>query len=188
MGGGADRLDTCGAVERACRELPASISSGPGRPPWQEPGQGGAQDHGGPFPDGACLELGSGTGLFTQLLRSTFPHVISVDLSEQMLSQAVGRSPERVRADATALPPADAQVSAVAAIDMLLYPAATARVLAPNGVLLWISRLGEDGPLHCLRQTSSPCPENGMPSRPAPTGAAGPSHAALTEPCSAGEL
>ncbi|WP_031170725.1 hypothetical protein [Streptomyces durhamensis] len=39
-----------------------------------------ALDRGGPFPDGACLELGSGTGLFTRLLRSVFPRVISVDL------------------------------------------------------------------------------------------------------------
>lgn len=107
-----------------------------------------ALDRGGPFPDGACLELGSGTGLFTQLLRSVFPRVISVDLSEQMLRQAAGRSPARVRADAIALPLADARVSAVAAIDMLLFPAETARALAPNGVLLWINQLGEDGPLH----------------------------------------
>ncbi|MFJ9683573.1 class I SAM-dependent DNA methyltransferase [Streptomyces sp. NPDC101194] len=107
-----------------------------------------ALDRGGPFSEGVCLELGSGTGLFTQLLRSMFPCVISVDLSEQMLRQAAGRSPARVRADATALPSADGQVAAVAAIDMLLFPTETARVLAPGGVLLWINQLGEAGPLH----------------------------------------
>ncbi|MFE5194612.1 class I SAM-dependent DNA methyltransferase [Streptomyces sp. NPDC056601] len=107
-----------------------------------------ALERGGPFPGGVCLELGSGTGLFTELLRSEFSRVISVDLSEQMLRQAVGRSPTRVRADAAALPLADAQVSVVAAIDMLLFPAEIVRVLAPNGVLLWINQLGEDGPLH----------------------------------------
>ncbi|WP_406110294.1 class I SAM-dependent methyltransferase [Streptomyces sp. NBC_01003] len=107
-----------------------------------------ALDRGGPFPDGVCLELGSGTGLFTELLRSEFPRVISVDLSEQMLHQAVGRSPARVRADAAALPLTNAQVSAIAAIDMLLFPAEIVRVLAPDGVLLWINQLGEDGPLH----------------------------------------
>ncbi|MCX5302705.1 class I SAM-dependent methyltransferase [Streptomyces sp. NBC_00160] len=106
-----------------------------------------ALDRGGLFPRGVCLELGSGTGLFTPLLRSVFPQVISVDLSEQMLRQAGGRSPARVRADATALPLADGQACAVAAIDMLLFPAETARVLAPEGVLLWINQLGEDGPL-----------------------------------------
>ncbi|MFD0119791.1 class I SAM-dependent methyltransferase [Streptomyces sp. NPDC058320] len=107
-----------------------------------------ALERGGPFPGGQCLELGSGTGLFTELLRSEFSRVISVDLSEQMLRQAVDRSPARVRADAAALPLVNAQVSVVAAIDMLLFPAEIVRVLAPNGVLLWINQLGEDGPLH----------------------------------------
>lgn len=32
--------------------------------------------------------------------------------------------------------------------DALLFPAEIVRVLAPNGVLLWINQLGEDGPLH----------------------------------------
>lgn len=107
-----------------------------------------ALDRGGPFPDGPCLELGSGTGLFTPLLGSAFPQMISIDLSEQMLRQAAGRSPLRVRADAGALPVADARVAVIAAIDMLLFPAESARVLAPDGVLLWINQLGEDGPLY----------------------------------------
>lgn len=103
---------------------------------------------GGPLPDGVCLELGSGTGLYTALLRGAFRGVISLDLSGQMLRRAAGRSPWRVRADAGVLPLADGQVAAVAAVDMLLFPAETARVLAPDGVLLWINQLGEDGPLH----------------------------------------
>ncbi|MGW6404078.1 class I SAM-dependent DNA methyltransferase [Streptomyces sp. NPDC055134] len=103
---------------------------------------------GGPFPRGTCLEIGSGTGLFTPALSAAFGTVISIDLSEQMLRQAAGRSPIRVRADASALPSADASVSVVAAIDMLLFPHELARVLAPDGVLLWINQLGQDGPLY----------------------------------------
>lgn len=103
---------------------------------------------GGPLPEGRCLELGSGTGLFTPVLSTAFPQVISVDLSSGMLQQAECRSPLRVQADASALPLPDASVSAVAAIDMLLFPAETARVLAPDGVLLWINQLGADGPLY----------------------------------------
>ncbi|AGS70158.1 class I SAM-dependent methyltransferase [Streptomyces collinus] len=103
---------------------------------------------GGPIPDRRCLELGSGTGLYTGLLQHAFRRVISLDLSEQMLCRASGRSPWRVRADAGALPLADGQVAAVAAIDMLLFPPETARVLAQDGVLLWINQLGEDGPLY----------------------------------------
>lgn len=103
---------------------------------------------GGPFPHGPCLEVGSGTGQFTRLLATAFPTVVSIDLSEQMLRQAARRSPARVRADASALPIADGSLAAVAAIDMLLFPSETARVLAPEGVLLWINQLGQDGPLY----------------------------------------
>jgi SAM-dependent methyltransferase len=94
------------------------------------------------------LEVGSGTGQFSALLASVFPVVISLDLSEQMLRQAAGRSPARVRADAGNLPAPDASFAAVAAIDMLLFPAETAPVLAPDGVLLRINQLGQDGPLY----------------------------------------
>ncbi|MFL5997621.1 MAG: methyltransferase domain-containing protein [Streptomyces sp.] len=107
-----------------------------------------ALDRGGPFPPGTCVELGSGTGLFTPLLGSVFPQVISMDLSQQMLHRALGRSPLRVRADASALPVTDDRVAVIAAIDMLLFSAEIARILAPDGVLLWINQLGEDGPLY----------------------------------------
>lgn len=107
-----------------------------------------ALERGGPFPGGSCLELGSGTGLFTPLLGTVFPRVISMDLAEQMLHRAAGRSPLRVRADASALPVAAAHVAVIAAIDMLLFPAEVARALAPDGVLLWINQLGEEGPLY----------------------------------------
>lgn len=107
-----------------------------------------ALTRGGPMPQGPCLELGSGTGLYTPTLTAVFPQVISVDLSMRMLQQAHSRSPSRVRADASRLPLPDASVTAIAAIDMLLFPAETARVLAPGGVLLWINQLGTDGPLY----------------------------------------
>ncbi|MEU5062357.1 class I SAM-dependent methyltransferase [Streptomyces sp. NPDC021470] len=108
---------------------------------------------GGPLRQGPCLELGSGTGLFTPVLEAAFPQVISIDLSMGMLQQAQGRSPQRVRADAGALPLPDASVTVIAAIDMLLFPAETARVLAPDGVLLWINQPGSDGPLHLPTST-----------------------------------
>ncbi|MGW3984247.1 class I SAM-dependent methyltransferase [Streptomyces mirabilis] len=103
---------------------------------------------GGSMPQGPCLELGSGTGLFTPILTALFPQVISMDLSMRMLQQANGRSSRRVRADASRVPLTDASVAVIAAIDMLLFPAETARVLAPDGVLLWINQLGCDGPLY----------------------------------------
>ncbi|MFF3516035.1 class I SAM-dependent methyltransferase [Streptomyces sp. NPDC002573] len=103
---------------------------------------------GGPLPRGRCVELGSGTGLFSPLPAEAFPQVISVDLSMAMLQQAQGRSPLRVQADAGALPLPEGSVTVIAAIDMLLFPAEAARVLAFDGVLLWINQLGSDGPLY----------------------------------------
>ncbi|MFD8376313.1 class I SAM-dependent methyltransferase [Streptomyces sp. NPDC059688] len=108
---------------------------------------------GGPMPSGLCLELGSGTGLYTPRLTAAFAHVISADLSMGMLRQAGERSPWRVRADANRLPLADGCVAAIAAIDMLLFADETARVLAPDGVLLWINQLSSDGPLYLPADT-----------------------------------
>ncbi|MFE7156713.1 class I SAM-dependent methyltransferase [Streptomyces sp. NPDC057636] len=84
----------------------------------------------GSFPRGICLEIGSGTSLFTPTLAVASGTVISIDPYEQMFRQAAGRSLIRVRADASALPSADASVSVVAAIDMLLFPHELARWLA----------------------------------------------------------
>ncbi|MEU5092299.1 hypothetical protein [Streptomyces sp. NPDC021356] len=46
------------------------------------------------------------------------------------------------------MPLPDSSVSVIAAIDMLLFPSETARVLAHDGVLLWVNQLGGDGPLY----------------------------------------
>lgn len=71
-----------------------------------------------------------------------------MDLSLRMLQQAHGRSPARVQADACTLPLPDSSVAVIAAIDTLLFTTETARVLAHDGVLLWINQLGSDGPLY----------------------------------------
>ncbi|PBC92796.1 Methyltransferase domain-containing protein [Streptomyces sp. OV198] len=125
---------------------------------------------GGPFPRGTCLEIGSGTGLFTPALATAFATVISIDLSEQMLRRAAGRSPVRVRADA------GASVGVVAAIDMLLFPDEMARALAPDGVLLWINQLGQDGAPCTCRPKTSPLlsPAGGPQLKPPRAGEAGP--------------
>ncbi|MDF9817185.1 class I SAM-dependent methyltransferase [Streptomyces sp. SPB162] len=106
-----------------------------------------ALDRGGRFPRGVCLELGSGTGTYTPALSRAFTTVISVDLSQRMLQQARGRSPVRIRADASRLPLPDGSVGTVVAVDILLFAQETARVLRSDGVLLWINQLGPQGPL-----------------------------------------
>lgn len=95
-----------------------------------------------------CLELGSGTGQLTPLLQADFDQVVSVDLSMQMLRRAEDRSPWRVQADAASLPLPDAVASAAVLVDTLLLPMELRRVLATDGVLIWVNQLGEDSPLY----------------------------------------
>jgi SAM-dependent methyltransferase len=102
---------------------------------------------GGPFASGACLEVGSGTGEATSILRAQFDDVIALDLSREMLRYAPADSP-RVQADSSALPVADHAAAVVALINMLLFPAEVDRVLAPTGALLWVNTLGDATPIH----------------------------------------
>jgi SAM-dependent methyltransferase len=99
--------------------------------------------------DGPCLEVGSGTGLYTSLLADHFPVVISVDLSTEMLRLApdVERA-YRVAADATRLPLGDAAVRTIVCINAYLFPSEYARVLSEDGALLFLSTLGEDTPIY----------------------------------------
>ncbi len=57
---------------------------------------------GGPWPPGMCVEVGSGTGLLTPLLRETWDPVLGVDVSLAMLSRS--QDPGRVQADASGTP------------------------------------------------------------------------------------
>src|SRR5437016_4427953 len=67
---------------------------------------------GGPFPRGGCLEIGSGTGNATGDLRATFHHVISVDLSREMLSRTSWEGC-KIQGDAAHLPVRTSSVSVV---------------------------------------------------------------------------
>lgn len=102
---------------------------------------------GGPFPGGRCLEVGSGTGLFSTRLATTFSPLVSIDLSAGMLDLA---PPDimRVRADGSSLPVPDGRASVVALINMFLFPAEVDRVLARRGVLVWVNTLGDATPIH----------------------------------------
>jgi hypothetical protein len=108
-----------------------------------------ALDRGGPFPTtaGPCLELGSGVGLMTPTLTARFDTVIAVDLSLEMLARAAATTP-RVLTDSAALPFADHGAGAVVLVNMFLFPTEIDRVLADDGVLLWVSTLGENTPIY----------------------------------------
>jgi SAM-dependent methyltransferase len=100
-----------------------------------------ALSRGGPFPSGWSVEVGSGTGNATADLRAAFRDVVSVEFSREMLrlSSAQGR---QVQADAAALPLRTGSAAVLALINMFLFPAEVARVLADDGVLLWVSTNG----------------------------------------------
>jgi ubiquinone/menaquinone biosynthesis C-methylase UbiE len=102
---------------------------------------------GGPFPSGWCVEVGSGTGNATPDLRRAFDDVVSLDLSHEMLRRAP--SPDRrLQSDASVLPVRSGSVAVVALVNMFLFPAEVARVLADDGVLLWVSTNGDATPIY----------------------------------------
>jgi SAM-dependent methyltransferase len=98
----------------------------------------------GPWPDGICVEIGSGTGALTPLLRERWHVTLCVDLSAGMLGRA--RTGLRVRADASKLPIASGIAAAVAVGDAPLFAEEVVRVLGPHGVVIWVNALGADAP------------------------------------------
>jgi ubiquinone/menaquinone biosynthesis C-methylase UbiE len=101
---------------------------------------------------GACIEVGSGTGLQTAPLLEHFDHVFSVDLAPAMLEHtqdngSLGRL-SLGRVDASSLPIRDASVAAVAAVNMFLFPGEYLRVLRPGGRLIFVSTGGDTTPIY----------------------------------------
>ncbi|TDD87217.1 class I SAM-dependent methyltransferase [Actinomadura rubrisoli] len=93
---------------------------------------------------GICLEIGCGTGVHADLVRSLGWSPVGVDLSAGMLGYANGRLPI-VQGAAERLPIASGTVPAVISVmvhtDMPGYPAVlreAARVLRPDGVLVHV--------------------------------------------------
>jgi SAM-dependent methyltransferase len=94
---------------------------------------------------GACLDLGCGTGLYFDIIRSTGRTPVGVDVSADQLRRAtqMGRGGLLVRSDAGTLPIRDGAVDTVTAMwvstdvdDFATVSSEAARVLMPGGILL----------------------------------------------------
>jgi SAM-dependent methyltransferase len=106
-----------------------------------------AVQRGGPFPAGVCLEVGAGTGSATPDLLAAFDAVVSTDMSIEMLRHFRSTTPTML-ADGARLPVADGSVGVLALVNMFLFPREVDRVLAPDGVLLWVSTNGDGTPIY----------------------------------------
>lgn len=94
-----------------------------------------------------AVEIGSGIGTYSPLLAPRFDSVLSVELSWEMLRRA-GDDSLRVLADGGRLPVSAGSVDAVVLINAFLFPGEVDRVLADDGVLLWVNSSGEETPIH----------------------------------------
>jgi SAM-dependent methyltransferase len=65
-----------------------------------------------------------------------------------MLRHADPAPGRRVQADAFRLPLPDAVADAIVLVNALLFPREMARVLAPDGALVWVNSLGDRTPIH----------------------------------------
>lgn len=97
---------------------------------------------------GVTLEVGSGTGNFTERLKERMERVIALDISLAMLRLAPAAPAPRVCADAAALPFPDASASTVVLVNCFLFGAEVDRVLAPGGAVVWVSTLAHDTPIY----------------------------------------
>lgn len=97
---------------------------------------------------GNCLELGCGTGPATSILGESFARVLALDLSFEMLRRLDSPEAERVRADASCLPISEPWADSIILMNMLLFPSEVARVLKPQGTIVWVNSRGENTPIH----------------------------------------
>ncbi len=120
-------------------QLPDALDRGLPAIGWEPPGGPGG---------GRCLELGSGSGLFTPVLVARFDRVVALDLAIEMLRRAPVDVGLRVQGDASALPVADGGADVVVLVNALLFPHEVDRVLAPDGAVVWVNSRGDRTPIH----------------------------------------
>jgi SAM-dependent methyltransferase len=95
-----------------------------------------------------CVELGSGIGAYTPALARRWRRVLATEVSHEMLLLSPADVGHRVLADGSRLPLRDGAADAVVLVNCFLFPAEVDRVLAPDGVLLWVNSSGGETPIH----------------------------------------
>lgn len=99
-------------------------------------------------PKGLVVEPGSGIGTYSAELAKRWDIALAVELTIEMHRLASAGPAQRILADASRLPLADAVADAVVLVNMFLFPAEIDRVLAADGVVVWINSSGEHTPIH----------------------------------------
>jgi SAM-dependent methyltransferase len=95
-----------------------------------------------------CVELGSGIGAYTPSLASRWGRVLATEVSLEMLRLAPAAVGHRVLADGSRLPLAAGAAAAVVLVNCFLFPEEVDRVLAPDGVIVWVNSSGAETPIH----------------------------------------
>ena len=95
-----------------------------------------------------CLELGSGIGAYTPSLAGRWHRVMAVEVSAEMLRLAPADVGHRVLADGSRLPLRAGMVDAVVLVNCFLFPQEVDRVLAPDGVIVWVNSSGAETPIY----------------------------------------
>ncbi len=95
-----------------------------------------------------CIELGSGIGAYTPVLARRWHRVLAVEVSLQMLRLAPTDVGHRVLADGSRLPMGSGVADAVVLVNCFLFPDEVDRVLAPDGVVVWVNSSGAETPIH----------------------------------------
>lgn len=95
-----------------------------------------------------CVELGSGIGAYTPMLAERWRRVLATEVAIEMLRLAPAGVGQRVLADGARLPLADGEADAVVLVNCFLFPAEVDRVLAADGVVVWVNSSGGETPIH----------------------------------------
>ncbi len=97
---------------------------------------------------GAAAEVGSGIGLTSPTVAARFGPVLAVEVSAEMLRRSPVGPAHRVLADGARLPVPAGALAAVVLMNAFLFGPECARVLAPDGVVVWVNSRGPSTPIH----------------------------------------